>query len=56
MKRLVIYILVIVTVSVGCGDEENVIPKPKSYFRIDFPAKSYQGNQEKCNSSFEIPK
>ncbi len=28
--------------SVGCSDEENVIPKPKSYFRIDFPAKSYQ--------------
>jgi len=39
----------------GCSDEENVIPKPKSYFRIDFPAKSYQENQEKCNSNFEIP-
>ena len=47
--------LVIVTASMGCSDEENVIPKPKSYFRIDFPAKSYQENQEKCNSSFEIP-
>ena len=40
MKRLVAYVLVIVTASMGCSDEENVIPKPKSYFRIDFPAKS----------------
>ena len=55
MKKLVIYMLVILTVLAGCSDEDNVIPKPKSYFRIDFPAKSYQGNKEKCNSSFEIP-
>ncbi|MDG2226201.1 MAG: hypothetical protein P8L20_00575 [Flavobacteriales bacterium] len=55
MKKVVIYMLVILTVLAGCNDEDNVIPKPKSYFRIDFPAKSYQGNKEKCNSSFEIP-
>ena len=55
MKRLLIYILVIFIVPVGCSDEENVIPKPKSYFRIDFPAKEYQENKEKCNSTFEHP-
>ena len=55
MKRLLIYMLVLVTVTLGCDYEENVIPKPKSYFRIDFPAKEYQENIEKCNSRFEIP-
>jgi len=55
MKGKVIYILAILPLLLSCGEEENFIPKPKSYFRIDFPAKSYQDNEDRCNAVFEIP-
>jgi len=31
------------------------VPKPKAYFRIDFPEKSYTRFKSDCNFSFEIP-
>jgi len=40
---------------VSCGGDEDFIPKPKSYFRIDFPAKEYQENKEKCHTTYEHP-
>jgi len=55
MKGLMLFLLTGLILLIGCGEEENFIPKPKSYFRIDFPAKSYQTNSEKCNANFEVP-
>lgn len=40
---------------VSCAENENFIPKPTGYFRIDLPVKSYQENKEKCNSTFKHP-
>jgi gliding motility-associated lipoprotein GldD len=37
----------------GCHD--TYTPKPKSYFRIDFPEKEYVRYQSDCNYSFEYP-
>jgi gliding motility-associated lipoprotein GldD len=37
------------------GCKENNTPKPKGYFRIDFPEKKYTTYQSECNYSFEYP-
>jgi gliding motility-associated lipoprotein GldD len=47
-------ILLLSMVIVSCKD--NYTPKPRSYFRIDFPEKKYVPyHQNGCNYSFEIP-
>jgi gliding motility-associated lipoprotein GldD len=38
---------------VGCGD--NAVPKPRGYFRIDFPPKEYQLYNTGCPFIFEYP-
>lgn len=37
----------------GCN--EDYTPKPRGYFRIDFPAKAYQKTKMDCPFSFEYP-
>lgn len=48
---LIIPLLVLLT---ACADEV-IIPKPKGYQRIDFPAKKYFKVVNPCNYSMEIP-
>lgn len=53
---LVLGFLMAVTItSCGDDDEEVYIPKPKGYFRIDFPEKKYRLYDSICPYSFEIP-
>ena len=33
----------------------SYVPKPRGYFRIDFPEKSYANYEGKCPFSFELP-
>lgn len=41
---------------VSCDDDETIFsPKPKGYFRIDFPEKKYVSYDSICPYSFEIP-
>lgn len=42
---------------VSCGDDDDEVftPKPKGYFRVDFPEKKYQLYDSTCPYSFEIP-
>ena len=41
----------------SCDEEEEVFsPKPRGYFRIEFPKKEYQRYDGNCPFSFEIPK
>lgn len=35
--------------------EQDYVPKPRGYFRIDFPEKSYVDYEGKCPFSFELP-
>jgi gliding motility-associated lipoprotein GldD len=54
-------ILLIVLISpfilISCSDDEDetYIPKPKGYFRIDFPKKKYRLYDSICPYKFEIP-
>ena len=49
-------ILLFILLFTQCREKVNYIPKPKGYFRIDFPKKEYQTPENKCNVSFQIPK
>ncbi len=49
-------ILFILTIFVSsCREEVNHIPKPKGYFRIDFPERSYEEITKKCRATYERP-
>ncbi len=40
----------------SCGDDDAIYsPKPRGYFRIDFPEKKYQTYTSTCPYTFEIP-
>lgn len=41
----------------SCGDDEDEVytPKPKGYYRIDFPEKKYRLYDSLCPYKFEIP-
>ncbi len=52
MKRLFLPALLYVLFSVSCSQEYT--PKPRGYFRIDFPEKSYKKINTSLPYSFEI--
>jgi len=56
IKLLFIFSCVLVVTSCGDDEDEVFIPKPKGYFRIDFPKKEYRVYDSLCPYSFEIPK
>lgn len=52
MKKL--FLIMILTIAfVGC--KENPVPKPRGYFRIDLPEKSYKNQVTDCPFQFDIP-
>jgi gliding motility-associated lipoprotein GldD len=52
MKNLVL-ISVLVLIFTSCGS--GYTPKPRGYFRIDFPEKEYKSFESNCPFSFEYP-
>lgn len=51
-----VLILVVAIGSISCEDEDEVFsPKPRGYFRINFPEKQYRIYDSLCPYSFEIP-
>ncbi len=54
--KIIVFALGLVILS-SCGDDDDevFIPKPKGYFRIDFPKKEYRMYDSLCPYSFEIP-
>jgi len=50
---VVVTILTISLLTAAC--HEVYTPKPRSYFRIDFPEKTYVQYQSKCNYGFDYP-
>jgi gliding motility-associated lipoprotein GldD len=54
-KLLLLFILALVMLFSSCGDDE-FSPKPKGYFRIDLPNRSYQQYDKDCPFTFEYPK
>ncbi|WP_207421756.1 gliding motility lipoprotein GldD [Desertivirga brevis] len=55
MKKYAAYIsLVLALLScISCGQDYS--PKPRGYFRISFPTKSYQTYNQSCPFSFDYP-
>jgi gliding motility-associated lipoprotein GldD len=45
----------VLTLAIVAGCSSNYTPKPKGYFRIDFPVKSYRVYDSICPYTFEYP-
>lgn len=56
-KIIGVFILITIsTVFISCEDDEPVYsPKPRGYFRIAFPEKSYKSIETDCPFNFEVP-
>ncbi|RZK41632.1 MAG: gliding motility lipoprotein GldD [Pedobacter sp.] len=52
MRKLLYLVLIFIA---GCGKEQVNTPKPKGYFRIEFPKKEYRSFDEKAPFSFDYP-
>ncbi|HOY48291.1 MAG TPA: gliding motility lipoprotein GldD [Flavobacteriales bacterium] len=50
------FILLLSLGLISCGEEEVTMPRPRGYYRIDLPEKSYQTFESACPYSFEYPK
>jgi gliding motility-associated lipoprotein GldD len=50
-----IYLAVLVLFLFACQSENTATPKPKGYFRINFPEKKYISFQSNCPYSFDYP-
>ena len=46
---------VIAFIVVSCGDDDNYLPKPRGYFRIDLPEKAYTKVDTLERFSFDCP-
>jgi len=46
-------LLAVMVIAISCSN--NPVPKPRGYFRIDFPVKSYLPYVSDCNYRFEYP-
>jgi gliding motility-associated lipoprotein GldD len=55
-NRFLFCIILSTLLITSCGGDEEFSPKPKGYFRIDLPKKSYQLYDQSCPFTFEYPK
>jgi gliding motility-associated lipoprotein GldD len=55
MKRNLLLLLVLLSVVAACTSESTNTPKPKGYFRINFPKKQYRVFDSNCPFTFEYP-
>ncbi|MFA6278028.1 MAG: gliding motility lipoprotein GldD [Pedobacter sp.] len=55
MKRNLLLLLVLLFVIAACNSESTNTPKPKGYFRINFPEKHYRVFNSNCPFTFEYP-
>lgn len=53
-NKIHILFFLIAFIFISCKDK-NTIPKPRAYFRIDFPEKAYKQYDDDCPFKFEIP-
>ena len=53
IKNTIVLCISVTIMFSGC--KENYVPKPRGYFRIDFPEKTYQKYDSICSYVFEYP-
>ena len=57
IQRQLIFIFIISALfTASCGNDNRSYPRPRGYFRIDFPQKSYQQSNNNAPFICEIPK
>jgi gliding motility-associated lipoprotein GldD len=56
MKRYFFLFLSVCLLAFAACNNNSYTPKPRGYFKIDFPIKSYQVYDDNCPFSFEYPK
>lgn len=49
------FIVTIITFFSACSEQEITMPRPRGYYRIDLPEKSFQKFENTCPYSFEYP-
>ena len=52
---IIFAILSLITIAFSCGSDDNYLPKPRGYFRIDLPEKAYTKVDTIEKYSFECP-
>lgn len=55
MNKIIFFLLFWIFAFTSCTNENVPTPKPRGYFRIDFPKKKYQIYNANCPFSFEYP-
>ena len=55
INKIILAALVIGVIAVSCSNDEDVLPKPRGYFRIDLPEKTYAKVDTIERYSFECP-
>jgi gliding motility-associated lipoprotein GldD len=57
LRYLTLAVVPILLMIIACvaGCTKTYTPKPRSYFRIDFPEKEYRSYQSVCNYHFDVP-
>ena len=55
MKGYFFLLLILTSVIASCTSETANTPKPKGYFRINFPKKEYQAYNAGCPFTFDYP-
>lgn len=55
MNKFALFLLFITFVFASCTSEKVNTPKPRGYYRIDFPAKKYQTFNSACAYTFDYP-
>jgi gliding motility-associated lipoprotein GldD len=53
LRISILFVIICFVAIVACSD--NPVPKPKGYFRIDFPEKNYTTYDAECPFMFDIP-
>ncbi|GAA4329700.1 gliding motility lipoprotein GldD [Mucilaginibacter gynuensis] len=53
--RIIAFILVCVLFLAACGSDGDYSPKPRGYFRINFPEKAYRAYNDGCPFTFDYP-
>ncbi len=54
--KFVVYFVLIMLFGTACTQTADYSPKPRGYFRLEFPKKEYQSFDSNANYTFEFPK
>lgn len=55
MKKYILLFSVVIICLLACTGNQPATPKPKGYFRINFPEKAYRTFNSDCPFTFEYP-